>query len=285
MVLREEDFNIDMEKNVIELKDKAEQIRLDTFKAIVGAGGGHFGGSLSVIEILTVLYFKVMKIDPKNHDDKDRDRLILSKGHAGPALYTTLATRGYFPLDDLKDLDKPLSKFPKHVDRLKLKGIDVSSGALGMGLSTACGMAISARQQKKDIYIYVVLGDGEINSGQVWEAAMTASKYKLGNIIAILDRNNCQIDGPSEEIMPMEPLDGKWASFGWKVFSADGHDTDSLLGAIEKAKENKSSHNIIIADTVKGCGVKLMEGKWQWHSGRITEDECKTCIGELEARL
>ena len=275
----------DIDKGQMNLRDISENIRLSTFKAIANAGGGHFGGSLSVIEILTVLYFKVMNINPKDPDDKERDRLILSKGHAGPALYTTLATRGYFPLDELKDLDKPLSKFPKHVDRLKLKGIDVSSGALGMGLSTACGMAISARQQKKDIYVYVVLGDGEINSGQVWEAAMTAAKYGLGNIIAILDRNNCQIDGPSEEIMPMEPLVGKWESFGWKVFSADGHDTDSLMGAIEKAKENKSSPNIIIADTKKGCGVPLMEGKWQWHSGRITEDECRVCIGQLEARL
>ena len=273
------------DKNKKNLKSIAENIRLNTFKAIANAGGGHFGGSLSVIEILTVLYFEVMNIDPENPDDKDRDRLVLSKGHAGPALYTTLAIRGYFPLEDLKDLDKPLSKFPKHVDRLKLEGIDVSSGALGMGLSTAAGMAISAQQQKKDIYIYVVLGDGEINSGQIWEAAMTAAKYKLGNIIAILDRNNCQIDGPAEEVMPMEPLADKWASFGWKVHHSDGHDIASLLEAIYDAKKNRQSPNIIIADTVKGCGVSLMEGKWQWHSGKVTEEECKTCVMELEKRL
>ena len=274
-----------MKNKIEELKSIAENIRLNTFKAIANAGGGHFGGSLSVVEILTVLYFDVMNIDPENPCKVDRDRLVLSKGHAGPALYTTLATRGYFPLEDLKDLDKPLSKFPKHVDRLKLQGIDVSSGALGMGLSTACGMAISARQQKKDIYVYVVLGDGEINSGQIWEAAMTATKYRLGNIIAILDRNRCQIDGPTEEIMPMEPLSQKWSSFGWNVLFTNGHDISSILSAINKAKENKESPNMIIADTKKGCGVTLMEGKWQWHSGMVTEEESSVCIKELEERL
>ena len=274
-----------IEKKIKELRAISDDIRLNTFKAITGAGGGHFGGSLSVIEILTVLYFDIMNIDPEKPDDINRDRLVLSKGHAGPALYTTLATRGYFPLEELKDLDQPLSKFPKHVDRLKLKGIDVSSGALGMGLSIASGMAISAKQQKKNIFIYVILGDGEINSGQIWEAAMTASKYKLGNIIAILDRNNCQIDGFSDEIMPLEPLAGKWASFGWNVLHANGHDIGSLLGAIKSAKESKDRPNIIIADTIKGCGVSLMEGKWQWHSGKVTEEECNSCIAELEARL
>jgi len=267
------------------LKKTAESIRLNTFKAIAGAGGGHFGGSLSVVEILTVLYFKVMNIDPANPDDDKRDRLVLSKGHAGPALYTTLATRGYFPLQDLRELDQPLSKFPKHVDRLKLEGIDVSSGVLGMGLSTACGMALSVRQQRKDIYVYVILGDGEINSGQIWEAAMTAAKYQLGNIIAILDRNSCQIDGPSEEVMPMEPLAEKWTSFGWNVLKADGHDIASLLSAIGQAKQNEHSPNIIIADTVKGCGVSLMESKWQWHSGKVTDEQRAACIAELEARL
>ena len=227
----------------------------------------------------------MMNIDPQNPDDENRDRLILSKGHSGPALYTTLATRGYFTLEDLKDLDKPLSKFPKHVDRLKLKGIDVSSGALGMGLSIAAGMAISALQQKKDIYIYVVLGDGEINSGQIWEAAMTGAKYKLYNVIAILDRNKCQIDGFSEEVMPMEPLEDKWTSFGWKVHHADGHDISSLLDAISYAKKYRQGPNIIIADTIKGCGVSPMEGKWQWHSGKVTEEEYRACIIELEERL
>lgn len=273
---------MDSNTKIEELKKTAGQIRINTFKAISNAGGGHFGGSLSVIEILTVLYFVVMRVGPERVEDEDRDRLILSKGHAGPALYTTLATRGYFSLDELKDLDKPLSKFPKHVDRLKLKGIDVSSGALGIGLSVAAGMAMSARQQDKDIYIYVVLGDGEINSGQIWEAAMTAAKYKLGNIIAILDRNNCQIDGPTEEIMPMEPIEDKWASFGWKVQHADGHDIESLLCAIKLAKKNRNSPNLIIANTIKGYGVKLMEGKWEWHSGKISEEEYQSCMCDLE---
>lgn len=273
-----------MKEKIKKLEDTAKRIRLNTFKAIANAGGGHFGGSLSVIEILTTLYFDVMKVDPQNPDDDGRDRLILSKGHAGPALYTTLAARGYFPMEELKNLDKPLSKFPKHVDRLKLKGIDVSSGALGIGLSIASGMAISLKQQNKGNFVFVILGDGEINSGQIWEAAMTAAKYHLDNIIAIIDRNNCQIDGPTEEIMPMEPLVEKWVSFGWQVFKAEGHDISSLLEAINNAKENKGKPNIIIANTLKGYGVSLMEAKWQWHSGKITEEQYKTCLYELGER-
>lgn len=274
-----------IENKIKSLKNIAAGIRLNTFKAIANAGGGHFGGSLSVVEILTALYFSAMKVDPQKPDDDRRDRLVLSKGHAGPALYTTLATRGYFPLEELKDLDQPLSKFPKHVDRLKLKGIDVSTGALGMGLSIACGMCLSLKQQGKSNYVYVILGDGEINSGQNWEAAMTAAKYKLDNIIAIIDRNNCQIDGPTEEVMPMGSLSDKWSSFGWKVLKANGHDIKSLLDAINKAKEDNGAPNMIIADTIKGYGVTLMENKWQWHSGRVTKEECAICISELEKKV
>lgn len=270
-----------MEDKITELRNTARQLRINTFKAITDAGGGHYGGSLSTIEILAVLYFGIMKIDPKKPDDYGRDRFVLSKGHAGPVLYTALAMRGYFPLSDLKDLDKPLSNFPKHIDRLKLKGIDVSTGALGQGLSIACGMAISLKQQKKANFVYVVLGDGELNSGQVWEAAMAASKYGLDNIIAIVDRNTLQIDGSTEDIMPLEPLKDKWIAFGWSVSEADGHDVASLYDSVISAQKSKGKPNVIIAKTIKGCGISFMEGKWQWHSGKIDENQYDTCLQEL----
>ncbi|MHB1347546.1 MAG: transketolase [Candidatus Humimicrobiaceae bacterium] len=273
-----------MEDKITNLKEISKEIRLNTFKAIANAGGGHFGGSLSLSEILAVLYFEMMRINPDKPDDDNRDRLILSKGHGGPALYTTLAMRGYFPISDLKDLDKPLSNFPKHVDRLKLKGIDVSTGALGQGLSIACGMAISLKQKKKDNTVYIILGDGETDSGQVWEAAMTASKYKLDNIIAITDRNNCQIDGLTEEVMPIEPLKDKWISFGWNVYRINGHSIESILDAMNDAKKSYGKPNMIIAETIKGCGVSLMEGNYEWHSGSITEDQFRICVSELERK-
>jgi len=270
-----------MEGKITELKNIARQLRINTFKAITNAGGGHYGGSLSTIEIIAVLYFGIMKIDPKKPDDYGRDRFVLSKGHAGPVLYTALAMRGFFPLSDLKDLDKPLSNFPKHIDRLKLRGIDVSTGALGQGLSVACGMAISLKQQKKANFVYIVLGDGELDSGQVWEAAMTASKYSLDNLIAIVDRNMLQIDGLTEDIMPIEPLKDKWTAAGWNVSEADGHDVSSLYGSITGAQKSKGKPNVIIAKTIKGCGISFMEGKWQWHSGSIDEDQYKACLQEL----
>jgi len=270
-----------MGDKITELQNIAKNLRINTFKAITNAGGGHYGGSLSAIEIIAVLYFDIMRTDPSNPCDDRRDRLVLSKGHAGPVLYTALAMRGYFPLSDLKDLDKPLSNFPKHVDRLKLKGIDASTGALGQGLSIACGMAISLKQQKKDNFVYVVMGDGELNSGQVWEAAMTASKYGLDNIIAIVDRNELQIDGATDDIMPLEPLKDKWSSFGWAVFKADGHDVRSLHSAITESKKVTGKPAIIIAKTVKGCGISFMEGKWQWHSGAIDENQFRQCLAEL----
>lgn len=270
-----------MNKKISVLKDIAKSIRTNTFKAIANAGGGHFGGSLSIIEILTVLYFDILKVDPNNPYDEDRDIFILSKGHGGPALYVTLATRGYFALSELESLDKPLSNFPKHIDRLKVKGIEASTGALGQGLSIAAGMAISLKQQNKENKVYILLGDGELDSGQVWEAAMTASKYNLDNILAIIDRNYLQIDGSTEEVMPLGPLDEKFKSFGWNVYYADGHDIESLLDSILEAKKSKGSPNVIIAKTIKGCGISFMEGKWEWHSGKVTQAQYVDCIKEL----
>jgi transketolase len=267
-----------------ELNEIAREIRLTTFQAIAHAGGGHFGGCLSIAEILAVLYFKVMCIDPGNPEDENRDRFILSKGHGGPALYATLALRGYFPVSELEQLDKPLSRFPKHIDRLKLKGIEASTGPLGQGLSIACGMAISLKQQRRSNSVYILLSDGECDSGQLWEAAMTAAKYRLDNLLAIVDRNNCQIDGTCAEVMPTEPLWEKFASFGWEVMQADGHDTEALLRAISVAKRTKDKPSVIIAATIKGYGVSFMENRYEWHSGNITKEQYELALAELEGR-
>lgn len=274
-----------MGENTENLRKIADRLRYHTFAAIAHAGGGHFGGSLSISEILAVLYFHVMKVDPQNPDDEQRDRFILSKGHGGPALYTTLALRGFFPIEELEDLDKPLSKFPKHIDRLKLKGIEASTGPLGQGLSIACGMAISLKQQKRANRVYVLVGDGECNSGQLWEAVMTAAKYRLDNLAVFMDRNACQIDGRCDEVMPMEPLREKFDAFGWHVLQADGHDVQALLQALEQAGRCRGRPSVIIARTIKGRGVSFMEGRYEWHSGTITPEQYNQGIAELQEKL
>jgi transketolase len=268
----------------LNLRETADNIRFRTFMAIAHAGGGHFGGSLSISEILAVLYFHVLKVNPNNPRDDQRDRFILSKGHGGPALYTTLALRGFFPIEELEGLDKPLSKFPKHVDRLKLGGIEASTGPLGQGLSIGCGMAISIKQQGRSNRVYILLGDGECNSGQVWEAAMTAAKYRLDNITAIVDRNNCQIDGQCHEVMPMDPLEDKFSAFGWNVLQANGHDIDSLLKCFEVAAGSRGRPSVIIARTIKGRGVSFMEGRYEWHSGSLTPEQRAQAMAELGGR-
>lgn len=264
-----------------DLREMSDKIRQTTFQAISHAGGGHYGGSLCISEILTVLYFKVMNVDPNNPENDERDRFILSKGHAGPALYTTLAMRGYFPVSELDKLDQPLSKFPKHIDRVKLKGIEASTGPLGQGLSIACGMGISLKQQKRNNRVYIVMGDGECDSGQLWEAAMTASKYKLDNLTAVVDRNNCQIDGICDEVMPLEPLRDKFVSFGWEVFDTDGHDIDSLLNAFDAAAQVKGKPSVIIARTIKGRGISFMENRYEWHSGKLSKSQYEQALEEL----
>lgn len=271
-----------MNETTENLRKTADRIRLATFKAIGEAGGGHFGGALSVTEILTVLYFSVMNIDEKNPGLHNRDRLVLSKGHGGPALYATLAEKGFFPKDWLKELDQNGTRLPKHVDRTKTPGIDVSSGALGQGLSVAVGMALAARLDKNNIQIYVVMGDGECNEGQVWEAAMSAAKYGLSNITAFIDRNKVQVDGTSDEIMPLEPLSDKWRAFGWHVEEACGHDVDNLRKAVIKARDTQGKPSIVIAHTIKGKGVSFMEGQPGWHSGVATDDQFKRGLEELK---
>lgn len=263
----------------------ARKIRRMTFEAIAASGRGHYGGSLSISEILAVLYFGVLNIDPENPQDLQRDRFILSKGHGGPALYTTLALRGYFPFQELLEgLDKPLSKFPKHIDRLKLDGIEASTGPLGQGLSIGVGMGIAFQQQGRSNRVYVLSGDGECDSGQMWEAVMSASKYRLGNLILIVDRNNLQIDGTCDEIMPTEPLDARFASFGWNTRRVDGHNTEEIERTIRELhgeQESDSRPAVIIARTVKGRGVSFMENRVEWHSGGISREQYEQAVREL----
>jgi transketolase len=269
----------------IELQGIAAKIRLATFQAIAQAGGGHFGGSLSVIEILTALYFSALRIDPNNPQAHDRDRLVLSKGHGGPALYATLAEKGFFPKAWLSQLDTNGGRLPKHVDRLKVPGVDVSSGALGQGLSVAVGMALAAKLDSLDTRIYVVMGDGECNEGQIWEAAMAASKYALCNVTGIVDLNRAQVDGFSCDVMPLAPFAEKWQAFGWSVLTVDGHDIEQIVSAIEQAKKTIERPTVIMAHTIKGKGVSFMEGRYEWHSGPVTREQYKSAISDLEGVL
>lgn len=264
------------------LNQKAQELRKKTFETIYNAGGGHFGGSLSVIEILTSLYYKEMNVRPEDPNWEDRDRLVLCKGHAGPPLYVILADKGFIDPARLPELDQNGGSLPKHVDRLKVQGIDYSSGPLGQGLSVACGMAVGAKLDKKDLYVYAVLGDGELDEGQIWEAAMTAGHYGLDNLIAFVDRNMNQIDGTTEDVMTLEPLPQKWEAFGWNVQTVDGHDCDALVAAIEKAKATKGKPNMIICNTIKGKGISFMENQYKWHSGQITEEQFQQGLRDLE---
>ena len=258
-----------------DIRKTADEIRQETFSMIHHAGGGHFGGCMSVIEILTVLYFRIMNIHPSEPHWVDRDRLILSKGHAGPALYATLCRRGFFEDDLLGELDQNGGRLAKHADR-KVPGVDYSTGALGMGLSVANGLAAAAKLDGKNHRIYVVLGDGELNEGQIWEAMMTASQYGLDNLIAIVDRNFCQIDGSTEEIKALEPLVKRWKDFGWNTHETDGHDPEALEKSIRDAMTEHGKPSVIIANTVKGRGIPFMEDTKQhqvdWHAGTVIQE-------------
>ena len=264
------------------LNEKAQELRRKTFETIYHAGGGHYGGSLSAIEIMAALYYDVMKLNPQNPEWEDRDRFILCKGHAGPPLYVILSDLGFIDPARLSELDQDGGSLPKHVDRLKVQGIDYSSGPLGQGLSVACGMAAAARLDHKDLYVYALLGDGERDEGQVWEAAMTASHYGLDHLIAFVDRNMNQIDGTTEDVMALEPLPEKWESFGWHVQTIDGHDTEAIVKAVNKAKEEKGRPSVIIANTIKGKGISFMENQYKWHSGQITQEQFNQGLHDLE---
>ena len=268
--------------NIEELTKKAIEIRKGIIEAVYHAQSGHPGGSLSVADILTVLYFHEMKIKPEEPNWEDRDRLVLSKGHCSPALYSCLANRGYFPIEDLKTVRKIDSYLQGHPDRNKIPGVDMTTGSLGQGLSAANGMAIAGKMNQKDYRVYCILGDGEIEEGQIWEAAMTSSKYKLDNLCVIVDNNNLQIDGTIEEVMSSYPIDEKFKSFGFEIIKIDGHDIEEIIKAFEVSRNIKEKPTCIIAKTIKGKGISYMENQVGWHGKAPNEEQYKEAIKELE---
>lgn len=270
-----------MKNDIMALNQIAKQLRIDIIETLYKSQSGHPGGSLSAVEILTALYFEVMNINPKNPELLTRDRFILSKGHAAPVLYVTLAQKGYFFKEELKTLRQLGSILQGHPDMKKTPGVDFSSGSLGQGLSVGCGMAIGSKLNNINNYVFVLLGDGELNEGQVWEAAMAAAKFKLDNLIAIVDYNKVQLDGTTDEIMPLEPLVEKWKAFNWNVYEVDGHNIKSILESINEAKQSKGAPSVIIARTIKGKGVSFMENMYQWHGKPINEVDFMKARQEL----
>jgi transketolase len=264
------------------MKKAANEIRKDIIRMTSAAGSGHPGGSLSSVEILVSLYFNVMRHDPKNPAWSERDRFILSKGHVCPVLYSTLARSGYFPVDELATLRKLGSRLQGHPHRLKLDCLETSSGSLGQGLSISVGMAIGLRMDKKDAKVYCLMGDGELQEGQVWEAAMSGAHYKLDNLCGIVDVNRLQIDGWTKDVMSVEPLAKKWEAFGWHVIEVDGHNIEELIKAFDEAKRIKGKPTVILANTVKGKGVSFMENKAEWHGTAPKKEEAEKALKELE---
>ena len=248
---------------------------------VAEAKSGHPGGSLSIADMLTVLYFDKMNVCAENPKMADRDRFVLSKGHAAPALYATLAEKGFFPEEELITLRKFGSKLQGHPDMKKVAGIDMSTGSLGQGLSAANGMALAGKLDNKDYTVYTILGDGEIQEGQIWEAAMTASHYKLDNLIAFVDLNGLQIDGDIKEVMSPCPIDKKFEAFGWNVIVINGHDYEEIINAIQKAKSTKGAPTCIVCNTVKGKGVSFMENEAAWHGTAPTKEQCEQAIKEI----
>lgn len=264
-----------------ELQQKARKVREDIIEEVYSAQSGHPGGSLSVADILTVLYFREMNIQPENPDWEERDRFVLSKGHCSPALYSCLANRGFFPVEDLKTFRNINSYLQGHPDKNKVPGVDMTTGSLGQGLSAANGMAIAGKVDQKDYRVYCVLGDGEIEEGQIWEAAMAASQYKLDNLCVIVDNNNLQIDGTIEEVMSSYPIDEKFRSFGFQVINIDGHDIEEIIKAFEVAKNIKGRPTCIIAKTTKGKGITYMENQAGWHGKAPNEEQYQQAMKEM----
>lgn len=265
-----------------ELAKIACNVRMGIIEGTFNAKSGHPGGSLSITEILTYLYFKEMNIDPTAPVKADRDRFVLSKGHAAPALYAVMAHRGYFPVEELKTLRKVDSRLQGHPSMNYLPGVDISSGSLGQGISAACGMALGGKLKGDAFRVYTILGDGEIGEGQVWEAAMYASAKKLDNLVAFVDNNNLQIDGTVEEVNSPYPIPEKFASFGWNVIEIDAHSFDEIEAALEKAKATKGMPTAIIAKSVKGKGVSFMENQVNWHGSAPNAEQYETAMAELK---
>ncbi len=267
-----------------QLKAHATNIRKNIIKMLCEAKSGHPGGSLSATDIVTTLYFNFMNYDIDNYQDPDRDRFVLSKGHAAPVLYAALAEKGFIEEEELMTLRKLGSRLQGHPDMKKLPFVEMSTGSLGQGLSAAVGIALSAKIDEKDYYTYALVGDGEIQEGQIYEASMFASHYKLNNLIVFLDNNNLQIDGDIRKVMNPHPLPEKWEAFNWYVQTIDGHDYKQICQAIINAKNEKERPSMIVAKTVKGKGVSFMEDKASWHGSAPCEEEKLLALAELEAR-
>ena len=274
-----------MAKSLDELKSISKEIRKDIVKMLTESASGHPGGSLSATDIMTVLFFKEMNLDPNNEKDPNRDRFVLSKGHAAPVLYSVLARRGYFPVEELSTLRKFKSRLQGHPSIQYLPGIDISTGSLGQGVSAAVGMALAGKIDKKDYRVYTLLGDGELEEGQVWEAAMCAAHYKLNNLTAFIDFNGLQIDGDITKVMNPCPIDKKFEAFGWNVLVIDGHNYEEIIDAIEKAKECKDKPTAVVCNTVKGKGVSFMENQAAWHGTAPSKEQCETALKELGGEI
>lgn len=264
-----------------ELQNIAQELRITGLKMVQNANSGHIGGAFSLSEIMSVLYFEKMNIRPEEPEWEDRDRFVLSKGHATVALYPTLATRGYFPLEELKTFRKIDGNLSGHAEMTHVPGVEMSTGSLGQGLSTAVGMALAAKTLGKTFKTYAVVGDGEIAEGQIWEACMYAGSHGLDNLIVILDSNKVQLDGTVKEILDTGDLEAKFSSFGFHVISVDGHDVEQLANAVDEANAVKGKPIMIIANTVKGKGVSFMEGKSKWHGKTPTSEEFAQAFDEL----
>lgn len=265
------------------LNQIAKEIRRLTLKCISSFGSGHIGGSLSIADVMTVLYFDVMNIDPKDPKKEKRDRLVVSKGHAGPVVYATLAHRGYFDEEELLTLNKIGTNLPSHCDMTKVPGVDMTTGSLGQGISCAVGIALGSKIKKDNAYIYSIIGDGESQEGQVWEAMMFAANKKLDNLIAFLDYNHLQIDGTIEEVNDCGSMEERFASFGWDTYSIDGHNIEQIKETIEKAKQVKGKPHMIVLNTLKGKGVSFIENvPDKNHSMPISKEDLEKALEELK---
>ena len=268
-----------------QLAIKANEARILGLTMVHDAASGHPGGSMSCLDLVTALYFNVMHVDTQNPQDPDRDRFVMSKGHCSPALYPVLALRGFFPVDDLHMFRRIDGHMSGHVEMHHVRGVDMSTGSLGQGVSAAVGMALGGKLNHKDYRVYAVMGDGELDEGQGWEAFMSAAKYKLDNLCVIVDVNGLQIDGATKDVMPLEPLDQKFAAFGFHVITINGHDFDQILSAYQEAAATKGQPTVILAKTVKGKGISFMENDAGWHDKAPNDQQLEQAVSELKAKI
>ena len=268
-----------------QLAIKANEARILGLSMVHDAASGHPGGSMSCMDLVTALYFNVMHVDTQNPQDPDRDRFVMSKGHCSPALYPVLALRGFFPVDELHMFRRIDGHMSGHVEMHHVRGVDMSTGSLGQGVSAAVGMALGGKLNHKDYRVYAVMGDGELDEGQGWEAFMSAAKYKLDNLCVIVDVNGLQIDGATKDVMPLEPLDQKFAAFGFHVITINGHDFDQILSAYQQAAATKGQPTVILAKTVKGKGISFMENDAGWHGKAPNDEQLAQAVSELKAKI